>query len=121
MLRVRYTSPRRIHSNETQQETAVDNTAQQAFDDIVAHIRDQGGAASGWYAGITSDLDGRVHDDHLVPREDSSCIKRTCKTSDAARAVEKALLECGCDGGAGGGGPSSIHVYAYIKTDATNP
>ena len=96
-------------------------TAQQVYDDIIAYIQEQGRPASDWYAGITSDLDGRVHDEHNVPREDLSCIKRTCNTTLAARAVENALIKSGCDGGGGGGDSSSIYVYAYLKTAVTNP
>ena len=96
-------------------------TAQKAYDDIVAHIKKQGGPYSDWYCGITSDIENRLFGDHNVPKENHWYMFRDCDSAESARAVEKALLELGCDGGAGGGDETSIYVYAYLKTAITNP
>ena len=96
-------------------------TSQQAYDDICAHIAQQGGSYSAWYCGITSDLESRLFVGHNVPREGSRLVWRECINNDHARAVEKALLELGCDGGEGGGNVNSVYVYAYPKTPTTNP
>lgn len=96
-------------------------TAQQAYDDIVAHIAKQGGSYSDWYCGITSNIEERLFDDHKVPKKDHWRIFCECVDSESARSVEKTLLNQGCDGGTGGGDDSSIYVYAYLKTSITNP
>jgi len=94
---------------------------EQAYDEIVAHIKKQGGAYSGWYCGIASDPEDRLFNEHNVPRKDSWWIYRECQDNDDARVVEAALIKLGCDGGLGGGDESTIYVYAYLKTDVTNP
>ncbi|MEM6899561.1 MAG: hypothetical protein AAF583_07325 [Pseudomonadota bacterium] len=95
--------------------------AQSVVDEIAAHIQKQGGAPSDWYAGITSNVEQRVFGDHSVPRKDHWRIHRCAKSSDDARAAEKALLDWGCDGGGGGGDDSSVYVYAYLKSPGTRP
>lgn len=96
-------------------------TAQQTLNEIVAHIRKQGGSYSEWYCGITSDIESRLYDDHKVPKKKHWSITRICATANNARAVEKALLKLGCDGGPGGGDEDAAWVYAYLKTSITNP
>ncbi len=96
-------------------------TAQQAYDKIVAHIKEQGGPFSKWYCGITSDIEDRLYGDHNVPRVKYWLITIDCANEDDARTVEKALLKLGCDGGSGGGDKDTIWVYAYLKTSITNP
>lgn len=96
-------------------------TAQQALAEITAHIKKQGGAYSDWYCGITSNLENRLYGDHKVPKKNHWSITRLCEDSASARAVEKALLDLGCDGGEGGGDEDSRIVYAYLKTSITNP
>jgi len=56
-----------------------------------------------------------------VPEKDHWFIHRPCASNEAARNVEKALLDLGCDGGTGGGGDDAIYVYAYLKTSVTEP
>jgi hypothetical protein len=97
------------------------NTAQEAYDEILAHIQKQGGSFSSWYCGITENIQNRLHGDHKVPEKDHWFIHRTCTSSEAARNVEKALLDLGCDGGQGGGDDDAVHVYAYLKTSTTEP
>lgn len=98
------------------------NTAQQAYDDIVAHINKQGGAYSSWYAGIAADPKDRLKSGHGVAlTNDNWWIHRACSTDDDAREVEKALLDLGCDGGPSGGDHATKSVYAYLKTSSTDP
>ena len=96
-------------------------TAKEVFDGIVAHINKQGGAYSSWYCGIASNWVSRLFEDHQVPKEGHPYIARHCYDNESARNVEKALVELGCDGGAGGGDDTTIYVYAYLKGTMTNP
>ena len=78
-------------------------STQQVYDEILAHIKKQGGAYSQWYCGIASDWEDRLFNDHNVPKKDHWYIARQCYDDSDARAVEKDLLELGCDGAPGGG------------------
>lgn len=93
----------------------------QAYAEIKAHIDKCSHRYSDWYAGITSDIQQRLHGDHAVPKKDHWFAHRTVGTADGARSVEKALIDLGCDGGGGGGDKDSKTVYAYLKTSQTNP
>jgi len=96
-------------------------TAQEILDEIITLIQKEGGIYKTWYAGITSDIEEKLHGDHHVPKEDHWFI--ACKTSSnrEARAIEEALLELGIDGGTNGGDTTSDFVYCYKKTYATHP
>ena len=95
--------------------------AQTVYDEIVAHIKSQGGPYPSWYCGIAADWADRLFNNHQVPRENHWYIARRCYTDTDARAVEEALLELGCDGGGGGGDTATVHAYAYLKSIETNP
>lgn len=98
------------------------NTTQEAYNEILAHIQKQGGPFSEWYCGITENIQNRLFRDHNVPEKDHWYMYRQCVNSDAARSVEKALLDDhGCDGGTGGGDDDADYIYAYLKTSVTNP
>ena len=96
-------------------------TAQEVYNEIVAYMKLNDGKYSNWYCGIASDLVGRLFEDHEVPKEGHPCIARQCYDNESGRNVEKALLELGCDGGAGGGDDTTVYVYAYLKGTMTNP
>ena len=97
-------------------------TAQKSvLDEIVAHIRSQGGSVSSWYAGITENIEDRLFGAHRVPRKNHWFIYRDAGSEAQARSIEKALLDWGCDGGPGGGDRDATIVYAYLKTPSTNP
>jgi len=89
--------------------------------DMNGHIQKQGGRPSDWYVGVTSDIEQRLFTDHKVPKKDHWYIYRRALTADDARAVEKAFLDWGCDGGTGGGEDDAMFVYAYLKTPVTDP
>jgi len=95
---------------------------QQIHDDILAHIKQEGGTFSSWYVGIASDPQQRVFEDHQVPKENAWFIIREAFSSHDAREVEKFILETyKTDGGTGGGDNTTKFVYAYKKTAHTNP
>ena len=99
----------------------VAQTAQAVYNEILAHINEQGGAKSNWYCGIASDWEARLFEDHNVPRKDHWRTARQCFNDTDSRAVEKSLLELGCDGGSGGGDNTTVYVYAYLKSSVTDP
>lgn len=96
-------------------------SAQQVYDEIVAHINKQGGAYSTWYCGIASDWADRLFNDHQVPRKDHWWVARQCHDDDASRAVETRLHKQGCDGAPSGGDKTTVFVYAYLEGTMTNP
>ena len=96
-------------------------TAQEAYNEIFAHIQKQGGSFSKWYCGITENIQNRLFGDHKVPKKDHWYVYRQCVNNNAARSVEKTLLDKGCDGGTGGGDDDADYVYAYLKTSLTEP
>lgn len=95
--------------------------AQQVYNQIVAHIKKQGGAYSSWYCGIASDWEDRLFNDHQVPREKHWWIALQCHNDGDAREVESALIKMGCDGAPGGGDETTVYVYAYLKGSMTDP
>ena len=93
----------------------------QAYEEIVAYIKRQGGAYSSGYCGITGNIGSRLFGDHKVTRDDPWWAYRECPNQTSARNVEKALNKLGCDGGPGGGDAGTTTVYAYLKTAKSDP
>lgn len=88
--------------------------------EITAHIGKSGSQYySEWYAGIASDPESRLFDDHNVSRENAWWIYRQASSDDEAREAEAELIELGCKGGGGGGGEDTVFVYAYKITSTT--
>ena len=85
---------------------------------IKRYINKHGGVGSGygWYVGITSDPLRRLFTEHKVNKKRGAWIYGTAATSADARRAERYLLNMGCEGGEGGGGPGSKVVYAYHIT-----
>ncbi len=93
----------------------------QVFNEIKAHIDEQGGPYRNWYCGIASDWEDRLYNEHKVPRKNHWRITRQCHNDEDARTVETELLEMGCTGGIGGGDETTVYVYGYLKTSVTDP
>ena len=87
-------------------------TARDAFDEIIAFIKEHGDNLNSWYCGITDNVERRLFNEHYVSRDGlyNSC---DCLNDLDARAVEKRLIELGCRGDTGGGDDDSIYVYVY--------
>jgi hypothetical protein len=95
-------------------------SAQEAYAQIVNYINTNGGVYKNWYVGVASNVISRLFTDHLVSQVNGVWIYCYCQNDVAARSVEEALLQLGCDGGPGGGDSSSTQIYAYLKTFWTN-
>lgn len=87
--------------------------------EIDAHMRKSGIVNSGWYVGITSDVEERLFGYHRVPRQNHWFIYRRANNHEDARAIEGAYHRAGCKGGGGGGDYTSTVVYAYAITGGT--
>lgn len=74
-----------------------------------------------WYIGIASDIRQRLFGDHGVSEAVDAWAYMAAANSEVARFVEAAYLRAGCDGGPGGGDNTTTVVYAYLKSDRTNP
>lgn len=79
------------------------------------YIRDNGGIRHGygWYAGVTSDPERRLFQEHWVKKRDGAWIYGAADSDSDARDVERHLFEIGCSGDSGGGDSNSVYVYAY--------
>jgi hypothetical protein len=87
--------------------------------EIDAHMQKSGIVNSGWYVGITSDVEERLFGYHRVPRQNHWFIYRCAGNHNEARAIEAAYHKAGCKGGCGGGDYNSKFVYAYAITAGT--
>ena len=87
--------------------------------EIDAHMLKSGIPNSGWYVGITSDIEERLFGYHQVPRQNHWFIYRRCVSANAARTLEDAYHKVGCKGAGGGGDSASVYIYAYAITSTT--
>ncbi len=87
--------------------------------EIDAHMQKSGIANSGWYVGITSDVEERLFGYHRVPRHNHWYIYRRAIDGAEARDVEAAYHRAGCKGAGGGGDRGAVYVYAYAITLVT--
>lgn len=89
---------------------------------LVGHATNEGSGFSSWYAGITKNIDQRLHGDHEVPKPLGEHWWAWHKTNDddQARAVESELHHLGFDGGGSGGDKTIRYVYIYKKTSKTS-
>jgi hypothetical protein len=87
--------------------------------EIDAHMQKSGIVNSGWYVGITSDVEDRLFGYHQVPKQNHWFIYCRAINSDEARAIETAYHRAGCKGDSGGGDRTATYVYAYVITQIT--
>lgn len=87
--------------------------------EIDAHMQRSGIPNSGWYVGITSDIEERLFEYHQVPRENHWFIYCRCIDANAARTLEAAYHRVGCKGAGGGGDGASVYIYVYAITGTT--
>ena len=96
-------------------------TKELAYTEIIALIHKQGGAYHDWYVGIAPDAIIRLFTKHRVATQSEWWIYCSLQDAVAARSVEDDLLSLGCDGGSDGGDTSTRQVFAYLKTEHTQP
>ena len=88
--------------------------AAEIVQDIMNHIKAEGGNFARWYVGITARPRIRLFDEHRVKEKTDRWIYRPATSHTVARAVEEYFIKKkGTQGGGGGGDSSSKYVYAY--------
>jgi hypothetical protein len=87
--------------------------------EINAYMGKFGTANSGWYVGITSDVEERLFGYHQVSKQNGTWIYRYASDSAEAREIEAAYHTAGCKGAGGGGDDAATCVYAYVITRTT--
>lgn len=94
----------------------------QIIREISSHIKNRGGFPQDWYIGISQDARKRLFIDHNVDEEKDAWIYKTANSNKEAREIEDYFVnKVRTDGGPGGGDKESKMVYAYKKSDRTNP
>lgn len=91
-------------------------TAQKLTQDILQYVGND--EVRGWYAGIATNPENRLFNDHRVDKQNGRWIHGQADSVDDARAIESHLHSLGFDGDIGGG-DNPQHVYAYKKTPAS--
>ena len=76
---------------------------------------------SGWYIGITNDIDRRLFQEHGVNKNAFGWIWCPANSKKDAQTVEEYFLDLGMDGDTGGGNDDTTYVYAFKKYSHTNP
>lgn len=90
--------------------------------EILAHINKEGSKKKTWYVGITEDIEQRLFGDHKVPKQNAWRIYKEADNFEDAREIENYFIETiGTDGGTGGADEDAKYIYAYKKTDQTEP
>jgi hypothetical protein len=87
--------------------------------EIDAYIQQSGFPLSRWYAGVTSDIEGRLFGYHKATRPHGWWIFRRCLNATEARELEAAYHRAGCKGAGGGGDDDAVYIYAYVITPST--
>lgn len=87
--------------------------------EIDAHMQKSGIPNSGWYVGITSDIEERLFGYHRVPKQNHWFIYHHAINNTEARAIEAAYHRAGCKGAGGGGDHTATYIYAYVITSVT--
>lgn len=99
----------------------INQYAEDIIKKIGSEIQRVGLPHSRWYVGIAENPKERVFGAHSVSEELDIFFICKANSAEEARIAENELLKKGCDGGSGGGNQDSIWVYAYLKSNRTNP
>ncbi|MCF0210715.1 MAG: hypothetical protein HUK18_05330 [Bacteroidales bacterium] len=95
-------------------------TASEIIADVEGHLAySKKKYYSGFYIGITNDVERRLFGEHNVDKDHSWWIYRTAIDKVAAQTVEEHFLSKGMRGDTGGGTDASIYVYCYEITHTT--
>jgi hypothetical protein len=93
-----------------------------AMGTLLAFIKKSKVPAKNWYVGITNDPYRRVFIEHNVPLDYQFHKAVDVPSVADARDVEAFFIQkIKTDGGQGGGESDAHFVYAFLKTETTNP
>lgn len=97
-------------------------TKQEIITDIKTYIAGNGGNFSEWYVGICSDVNKRLSADHKLNPKLDKWVFKTAPTSAIAKEIEYYFVKIlGAEGAAEGASDAGDKVYAYKKSERTNP
>jgi hypothetical protein len=95
-------------------------TSQEVYDYLIAYIQKTGIAYPSWYVGIASDAKARLFTEHNVSQKSGQWAYKDAGSEEAARTVEKHIIETHkTKGYIGGGDKSTTYVYVYVITTTT--
>lgn len=97
-------------------------TNREIVTDIKFYISEQGGRYRDWYVGVSKDAKERMFQQHKVKERGDLWIYRQAVSSAVAREVVDHLVNMlGFDGETGGGDETADMVYAFRKSEHTEP
>ena len=95
---------------------------EQIINEIREHMKQCGGAVWDWNVGITAEPRNRLFGDHRVNEQGDAWIFREAANTEVAREIEAYFINVlGADGGTGGGDADARFVYAYKRSEHTDP
>lgn len=89
--------------------------------DITDHIKSRGGTFFEWYVGVATSPTSRLFIDHNVIKKTDKWIYCPADSEEIARSVERHFIEGLSASGGLGGGINPTFVYAYKKSNNTDP
>ena len=92
-------------------------TKEKIIADIKSHLQTTN--YSGFYIGITNDVERRLFGEHNVSKQKDCWIYRKADSKPIAQDVEEYFLDKGMQGDTGGGNDDSTYVYCYRITSYT--
>jgi len=94
----------------------------QIIEKISEHIRTRGGLPGKWYLGISQYPEGRLLVDHQLDMEKDKFILIPANSAQEANEILDYFVNwIGTDGRLGGENHGARKIYAYKKSEGTNP
>ena len=95
-------------------------SAQDVYNYVMSYINGTGVGHSYWYVGIATNPKDRLFKDHNVSEKSGIWVYTNAGSENAARQVEKFIIDTHrTKGDTGGGDESTTYVYAYVITQNT--
>ena len=97
-------------------------TKQEIITDIKTFITTNGGNFTEWYVGICNDVNNRLAAVHKLNPKLDKWVFRTAPTSAVAKEIEYYFVKIlGAEGASAAGSDIDDKVYAYKKSERTEP
>jgi len=96
-------------------------SVQQIKYDVLAYIKEFGGKFDDWFIGISDNPKHALSNYHQVEQEQDIWLCKQALTAHAARTVQSFFLKLHTDGRVESSAEEPDYVYAYKKSERTNP